>query len=396
MRLLYIAHRIPYPPNKGDKIRSYNELAFLSRHFEVDLVCFYGGPAEQEYVRKLEALCKTVHCFRRTIWGQPPRLLGGLVTGVPASVALYRNIPMRRRVAKLIAEHDYRHIFVFSGQMAQYVPRALLGRTVMDLCDVDSHKWDNYADRMPVWFSWFYRLEARRLLAFERAVSEGARATILITPSELELYRRLGGSGRLLNLGNGVDTEHFRPFTEPYEEGRILFTGAMDYFPNEEGVSWFAKDIFPGIRAKFPKARFVIAGSNPSLKVRALARIDGVEVTGFVQDMRAEQAKAHVVVVPLRIARGMQNKVLEAMACGKAAVVHPTAMGGIHAEDGRELFVASDPAEFGARVERLLAEPERVREMGRAARVYISDNYSWERNLSKGLLPLLDGTPAPA
>jgi sugar transferase (PEP-CTERM/EpsH1 system associated) len=389
MRLLYIAHRIPYPPNKGDKIRSFNELAFLSKRFDVDLVCFYGGPGEQEYIAKLQGMCKTVSAFRRTLWGQPLRLIAGLLFGVPASVALYRNIPMRRKISRLIAEHDYAHVFVFSGQMAQYVPRELLGRTVMDFCDVDSHKWDNYADRLPFYLAWFYRLEARRLLAFEKAASEAARACILITPAELELYRRLGGSGRLLCLGNGVDTEYFRPGEGGFEEGRILFTGAMDYFPNEEGVAWFARDVFPFLRKKFPKARFVIAGSNPSLKVRALARIDGVEVTGFVQDMRVEQTRAHVVVVPLRIARGMQNKVLEAMACGKAVVVHPKAMGGVHAENGRDLFVAEQAQEFLAAVELLLGDPARVRAMGAAAREYILENFSWERNLAKGLLPLL-------
>lgn len=388
MRLLFIAHRIPYPPNKGDKIRSYNELAYLCRHFEVDLVCFYGGPKEQAYVEKLKGMCKTVSAFPRSLAGQALRFGAGLLKGDPASVALYRHAGMRRRIHDLLAEHDHRHVFIFSGQMVQYLPRKVLERTVVDLCDVDSHKWDNYADRLPFYLSWFYRMEARRLLAFEKTASAVAKACILITESELELFRSLGGTGRLKRLGNGVDTEYFKPSDTPWEPGRILFTGAMDYFPNEEGVAWFAKEVFPRVRMRFPNARFVIAGSNPSHKVRALAG-EGVEVTGFVQDMRKEQARAQVVVVPLRIARGMQNKVLEAMACGKATVVTTKALGGISAEDGVELIIADDPDAFVRALETLLGDPSKAAAIGEAARRHIIEEFSWERNLDRELLPLL-------
>lgn len=389
MRLLFIAHRIPYPPNKGDKIRSYNELAFLCRHFEVDLVCFYGGGKEQAYVQKLQGMCKSVSAFPRSLAGQAMHFGLGLLKGEPASVALYRHGGMQRRINRLLAMHEYRHIFIFSGQMVQYLPRKVLERTVVDLCDVDSHKWDNYADRLPAYLAWFYRMEARRLLAFEKRASAAAKACILITDSELELFRGLGGTGRLQRLGNGVDTGFFQPSAAPFEPGRILFTGAMDYFPNEEGVAWFAKEVFPRIKARFPHARFVIAGSNPSLKVRSLAAAEGVEVTGFVEDMRKEQARAHVVVVPLRIARGMQNKVLEAMACGKAAVVTTKALGGIRAIDGQELMIADTPDDFVRSLESLLADPEKVARMGEAARKHILEEFSWERNLSRELLPLL-------
>ena len=411
MRLLFIAHRIPYPPNKGDKIRSYHELGFLSRHFEVDLVCFYGGRKEQDYIHKLQGMCASVSGFHRGWWHQATSLIAGGLKGMALSMALYRHRGMQRKIDRLIAKHKYSRIFVFSGQMAQYIPAKLLPRTVVDFCDVDSHKWDNYADRLPFYLAWIYRLEARRLLAFETSVSLKAQASIFITPAELELFRRLGGGGRLVRLGNGVDTEYFHPReggagaggsgaggsearapgTGGPEAGRILFTGAMDYFPNEEGVAWFAREVFPGLRAKIPGARFVIAGSNPSLRVRRLARIEGVEVTGFVPDMRAEQARAQVVVVPLRIARGMQNKVLEAMACGKAVVVSAKALGGIQAEKGRDLLVADSPEEFLVCVERLLKNTGRAEAMGKAARRYIEENFSWERNLGRDLLPLLKG-----
>lgn len=403
-RLLYIAHRIPYPPNKGDKIRSYNEVLFLSKHFEVDLVCFLEGPEDLKHLRVLQDLCRTATGFYRGPLLKAWRLGTGFLSGRPLSVALYDHGGMRAKIRRLIGEHEYARIVVFSSQMAQYIPADRLPATILDYCDVDSHKWDNYADRMPFYAAWFYRLEARRLFAFENAASRLALATLFITPAERQIYVGLGGQGNLLIMGNGVDTAYFTPHgaggeasgaegpgggTPRAEPGRILFTGAMDYFPNEEGVAWFAKEVFPYVRKDHPQARFVIAGSNPTLRVRSLARIDGVDVTGFVPDMRAEQAKAHIVVVPLRIARGMQNKVLEAMSSGKAVVVGKAAMGGIHAEHGRDLFVAETPEEFRTCLGRLLSDPSLVDSMGKAARAYIVEHLSWERNLEHDLLPLL-------
>jgi polysaccharide biosynthesis protein PslH len=390
MRLLFIAHRIPYPPNKGDKIRSYNELLYISRYFDIDLVCFVGEPKDKRFLSKLQALCKSVSLFHRSLFMQILRLGMGLLSGRALSVALYDSPAMHKKVQTLLKSNAYNRIFIFSGQMAQYVPTAYLSRTILDFCDVDSHKWDNYADRMPFYLSWFYRMEAKRLFAFEAIASKAVLAAIFITPAELKIFQDLGGQGNLLDLGNGVDTQFFAPRAEVPVAGRILFTGAMDYFPNEEGVSWFTREIFPTLREKLPQAHFVIAGSHPTAKVKSLANIDGVTVTGFVEDMRLEQAKANVVVVPLRIARGMQNKVLEAMACGKAVVVSRQAMGGIYAESGRELMVADEAAEFISALEKLLGDQAQVEAMGKAAREYILKNLSWESILASGLLPLLN------
>lgn len=387
-RLLFIAHRIPYPPNKGDKIRSYNELLFLSRHFEIDLVCFYDNAKDQVYVPKLKAFCRSVHIFKRGPILKLIRLTTGFLQRMPLSVALYNHDGLREKLNHLKQECDYRHVFIFSGQMAQYVSGAILSRTVIDFCDVDSHKWDNYADRMPFYFQWFYRLEAKRLLAFEKIHSRQSKAAIFITESELKLFCDQGGDGNLLSLANGVDTGFFAPRDQTPIPFRILFTGAMDYFPNEEGVAWFAEEVFKPLKEKYSELEFVIAGSNPTPKVKALARITGVTVTGFVEDMREEQAKASIVVVPLRIARGMQNKVLEAMACGKAVVVARKAMGGIHAADGRDLIIADEAEDFKNGIEKLLNSPSLIRSMGLAAREYIVQNFSWEKNLSLGLLPL--------
>ncbi len=350
-------------------------------------------PRDERYRTKLEALCSSVSIFKRGKLFKFYQLILGFLTAQPLSKALYDQTQMHQGVARLLKANAYQRIFVFSGQMSQYVPKALLPNTVIDFCDVDSHKWENYADRMPFYISWLYRLEAHRLFAFEAAAAKLALAALFITPAELLLFRNLGGEGNILALANGVDTEFFAPRPEQPEYGRILFTGAMDYFPNEEGVTWFAKEVFPELRKKFPLVRFIIAGSNPSPKVKALARIEGVTVTGFVNDMRLEQAQAHIVVVPLRIARGMQNKVLEAMACGKAVVVCKQALGGIYAVPGQDLLMANEATDFRLCLEKLLADASTVTSMGAAARKYILTNLSWERNLTTNLLPLLLAKP---
>jgi polysaccharide biosynthesis protein PslH len=391
-RLLFIAHRIPYPPNKGDKIRSYNELAFLSRHFEIDLVCFIDSKRDEVYLPKLQALCHSVTALQRGLVGQLFRLGMGALKGEALSVALYHKVQLQSRVLAVLKERQPDFIFVFSGQMAQYVPKEYLQKTVIDFCDVDSQKWADYAEKMPGYLSWFYATEAKRLLAFENASSLKARASIFITPSELKLYQDLGGRGNLAVFGNGVDAEFFRPFEEKTQSGRLLFTGAMDYFPNVEGVEWFAREVFVPLKRKWPHLEFIIAGANPTARVRRLAQVPGIVVTGFVKDMRAEQAKAQIVVVPLRIARGMQNKVLEALACGKAVVASEKSLGGIHAKDGQELEIANSPKEFQKKIESLLADPGRIETMGKTAREFIVTHYSWDSNLKNHLLPLLDPT----
>ena len=209
MRLLYIAHRIPYPPNKGDKIRSYNEVLFLSKRFEVDLVCFLEGPGDDKHLKALQAICRTATGFRRGPLRKAWRLFTGFLAGRPLSVALYDHGGFRAKVRRLIREHEYARIVVFSSQMAQYIPGDQLPRTVLDYCDVDSHKWENYADRMPFYVAWFYRLEARRLFAFEDAASQigtqGLAGALRASGNNLSFYSQNPGGDPLVSTsGNTV------------------------------------------------------------------------------------------------------------------------------------------------------------------------------------------------
>jgi sugar transferase (PEP-CTERM/EpsH1 system associated) len=256
---------------------------------------------------------------------------------------------------------------------------------VMDLIDVDSEKWRQYANSRPPWAAWIYRYEARCLAAYEAqivrtfdrvlVVSEAEKGQI---PPELQL-------ANLRAMPNGVDLEYFSP-AHPgrYEasEPLLVFTGMMDYWPNVDGVQWFVEHIFPRIRVAVPEVRLLIVGNRPTAQVRKLGGTPGVTVTGFVEDIRDYVGAAEVCVVPLRIARGIQNKLLEAMAMGKPVISTPQAFEGLRAEAGRDVLVAEDEVAFAAAAIQLLADKRRSAELGRNARSCVERNYAWAANLS--------------
>jgi sugar transferase (PEP-CTERM/EpsH1 system associated) len=277
---------------------------------------------------------------------------------------------------------------VFSSAMAQYVANLPGVRTVVDFVDVDSAKWEEYgrARRWPL--SRIYRREGDRLLSYERAVARAADASVFVTVAEADLFLRKAPecAGRVWSAQNGVDTGYFapdaaRPSPFAADEDPIVFTGAMDYWPNVDAVCWFAHEVLPAIRAVRPAARFHIVGMQPAPTVQALARLPGVAVTGRVPDVRPYLAHARVVVAPLRVARGIQNKVLEAMAMARPVVATSCAAEGLTARPGVDLAIADDPADFAARALATM-EPAEADRLGAAARARVMADYDWAANLA--------------
>jgi len=268
--------------------------------------------------------------------------------------------------------------------------------------DVDSDKWRQYAEKKPWPMSWVYRREADRLLDFERRIAALSEATLLVSEQEAMLFRELAPEvdDRIFALRNGVDLQAFEPeldWPNPYARGgpHLVFTGAMDYWPNVDAVIWFAEEVFPILQARFPGIEFHIVGSRPADRVRALAGRPGVEVTGSVEQVQPYIRHADVAVIPMRIARGIQNKVLEAMAMARPVVVSPMGLEGIDARDGEELLVAESAQNFADQVGRVLEGDVSGEALGQAARRKVMRDFSWER-----VLPLLDrwfdGKPAVA
>lgn len=395
--LLYLVHRIPYPPNKGDKVRSFNILRQLARSHRVFLGCFVDQPDDLRHVPALREWCE-LSC----VIPIDPRIrrlasLRGLLHGEALSLPYYRSPRLADWVARVVAEHDIGRAVAFSGPMAQYLDQPGLARRVLDFCDVDSAKWSQYADGRRWPMSWLYRREGERLFAFERAAAADCDACLFVTEAEAELFRRAAPelSTRAGVMQNGVDADYFSPAhagESPYPAGGpvLVFSGAMDYHPNIDAVAWFATELLPRIRAQVPGARFWIVGMNPAPAVRALAG-EGVFVTGTVPDVRPWIAHADVVVAPLRIARGIQNKVLEAMAMARPVIVTPEALDGL--EYGPPYPLLAREAGDWAKLCAAVAEGRHAG-LGPHLRGWVAGQYGWTGKMARLRELLESGTKA--
>jgi sugar transferase (PEP-CTERM/EpsH1 system associated) len=386
--ILYLAHRIPFPPNKGDKIRSYHLLRFLAQRYRVHLGTFVDRPEDHVHVRALGALTTDRHVASLNPALARARSLSGLLRGEALTVPYYRSAALARWIEASIREHGIRKAVVFSSAMAQYVVGARGLQVVADFCDLDSAKWTQYADTKRWPASAVFRREGARLLAFERAVASGVAATTFATAPERELLARFAPelAPRLHVVGNGVDTEYFAPDAarpSPFapQDVPIVFTGAMDYWPNIDAVGWFAREVLPALANRWPGVRFYVVGMNAAAAVRALADDPRVVVTGAVADVRPYLQHARAVVVPLRIARGVQNKVLEAMAMARPVVTTAACAAPLTPDAQRALVIADDARDFARELQPLLASERR--DLGTRARAAVRADYCWDANLSR-------------
>lgn len=400
--LLFLSQRLPYPPNKGDKIRSWHFFKHLAESHRMHLGCFIDDEADREHAATIAERCASSLILPlRPGWAKMASLRG-LLAGEALSLPYFRSRAMAAWVAETMAQRRPALVFVYCSVMAQYVMGLPRGeaRLIVDMVDMDSQKWRQYAGRKAWPASWVYRRESRMLHRFEAAASRHFDKTLFVSRAETELYRRLtpGLEGRVDFVNNGVDLDYFSPEVDhpnPFEPGTaaVVFTGTMDYWPNIDAVVWFTEAVWPQIRARHPAARFVVVGANPTDAVKALAARPGIVVTGRVPDIRPYLAHAAAVVAPLRVAQGVQNKVLEAMSMARPVVTSPQGLEGIEAKPGTHLLVAADAAEFAAAVTDLLQDA-RGDELGRRGRAVVEGRYGWDGNLSR--LSALCGLAAAA
>jgi sugar transferase (PEP-CTERM/EpsH1 system associated) len=383
MRILFLAQRVPYPPDRGDKITTYHEIRHLARNHEVAVACLADGPEDLENVPALRPLVSSVDAVPLAPRRARVRALAALATGAPLTVAYFNERELHRRIAARLEGQPFDLIVVYSSGMAQFVERYAGVPRVMQFADLDSLKWGQYAASAPPPMRWVYGLEGKRLLHYERRLAAEFDHALVCTPREVRDFRRLIPGAPVSCVSNGVDLDYYRPMTLPREEKSLVFTGVMDYFPNVEGVTWFCREVLPRIRREVPGVTFTICGARPNAAVRALGRLDGATVTGRVPDVRPYLARSGVCVVPLRIARGIQNKLLEAMAMGLATVATTAAFEGVEAERSTHLLVADEPADFARTVIRLLGDRGLRVRMGQAARACMEANYRWENQLSR-------------
>ncbi len=393
-RLLFLAHRIPYPPDKGDKIRAWAILDHLADHFEVDLGCLVDDREDLQHIPLLRN--RLAHVEAPFIFGGGPRAamraLRHMRPGAPLSRGWFHDPALAAWVGRGLAAGRYDAVFAFSSAMAPYVlgqPRNPAGqRRVLDMVDVDSAKFAAYAEDTRGPMRVVYAREARTLLKLERRAATEFDHTLLVSEAEARHFLGLAPecAGRVTGIETGVDSVRFDPdrtWVSPFTSSgpHLVFTGAMNYRPNIEAVEWFARAVLPVLRKRAAPPEFHIVGARPVPAVVALAQLPGVHVTGTVPEVQPYRANADAVVAPLRIARGIQNKVLEAMAMARPVIATPEAFQGIRAEAGRDLLLAADAGDFAAQVASVLDGQHPV--LGANGRAAVLAGHVWKATLGR-------------
>jgi polysaccharide biosynthesis protein PslH len=389
--ILFIAHRLPFPPDRGDKIRSHHILKHLASLAPVHVATFADDEADFSEEAALADLAAS-YCLRRRAKPLALAAVQAVASGQPVSLAAFHDKALAAYVANVLATRPISAIYVFSGQMGQYVPASYAGRLVVDLVDVDSAKFEAYARKHSSLVAWVELREAKLLAAEEARLAARAAVTLLVSPAEAELFRSRMPAGKaayVRALGNGIDCIAYDPamiMPEPRmmtDSGpRLIFTGQMDYAPNVDAVRRVLDRILPRIRAERPDVSFHVVGRNPAPELLARNGEDGCHIWGRVDDIRPWLAAATHALIPLEIGRGVQNKVLEAMAMALPVVVSGEAATGIPAVAGEHFAVADSDEALAEAVLNLLDEPTRARALGLAARSFVLDHASWEAALA--------------
>jgi sugar transferase (PEP-CTERM/EpsH1 system associated) len=400
--LLFLSHRIPYPPDKGEKIRAWHLLNHLAERYRVHLACLVDNPPDARHVPRLERICANVAWRPLDPMRGRLRSLAGLANGASLTRGYFRDRRLQRAIDRAVADYRPKRIFVFCSAMAPYVERHGSARRVLDMIDVDSEKWRHYAAASSGPSRLVYAREARTQLALERRAARQADRVLFVSDAEADLFRRLAPevAARVTAVPNGVDVDYFDPrrrFPNPFGgTPAIVFIGTMDYRPNVDAVGWFAAEVMPILRPIAGRPSFWIVGANPGAAVRRLACAD-IRVTGRVEDVRPYLAHAAAVVAPLRIARGVQNKVLEAMAMAVPVIATPAARAGLGAGGG-EIIEARAAPEFAAKIRDVLADRETAARLGWRARERVKSDFGWQASfaaLDRALEPESAGFGVP-
>jgi polysaccharide biosynthesis protein PslH len=384
VNILYLCHRFPFPPKRGGKIRPFNMIRhFAATGHRVTVCSLARSSDEAAEGAGIAPYCDDFDLARVSEPIQVARMVARLPLPLPSSMGYFFSRSLAERVRKRLINQEWDLIFVHCSSVAQYVEHVRDVPKILDFGDMDSRKWIEYANYKPLPLSWGYRLEGAKMMAAEQRLAKRfdlCTATTLAEWQTLEDYATGAATGW---FPNGVDGEFFSPADEAYDGDTISFIGRMDYYPNQECMSRFCEQVWPILRLRRPNLKLLIVGADPSPAIRALGRKPGVTVTGSVPDVRPFVRKSAVMVAPLAIARGTQNKILEAMAMGVPVVTSRVAAGGVDAVAGVHLMVADSPVEQSDAIVRLLESPAERQRLARAGRQRMLSHHAWPRSMER-------------
>ncbi len=387
-----MAQRVPYPPNKGEKLRTFHQIEYLlseghriylcSPYISNDELVFFEQITQQYGVQSQNCKLGSRHL----------RYLSGILTHKPLSVSNFYSRKLQKIVDNLISKELLQNIVCTSSSMAEYVFKsttlftiAKRPKLVMDFMDLDSDKWNQYAKSSNIPMKWIYNREADLLSSYEIKVYHQFDFSFFISQAEVDLFcKRTKCVNKPLAIGNGIDTDYFVPRGQPFKKNHpvFIFTGVMDYKPNIDAVLWFTKHVWPRVLDKYDKSTFIIAGMNPVSEITGLSSIQGIEVTGFVEDILPYYHRSDIFVAPLRIARGVQNKVLQSFSCGIPVVSTSMGAEGIDCVNGRDILIADTAEYFFENIDKLITDASYYNSIKDSALELVQEHYSWSGRLS--------------
>lgn len=394
MNILILSQRVPYPPNKGEKLRTYFQIShLLAQGHKVSVCTPTCGQEDVQSIRTLESIIDNPIVFE--MMGHSfPRMLKGLLTFKALSVSNFYNNRLQKKFNQLIRENNFDALLCTSSSMAEYIFNSNELQTgpetnqknllLMDFMDLDSDKWKQYSTTSYWPMRWIYKREARLLARLEHRIQQTFEHCFFISQNEVDLFhKQIGTTQNVHVLGNGIDTSVFYPPEKKTNSiGPVfIFTGVMNYKPNIDAVLWFMKHAWGLIRNKYPEARFIIAGMNPSSAIQHLDRNPGIEVTGFIDDILPYYHQADYFIAPFTIARGVQNKILQAFACGLPVVTSSMGAEGIECKDGKHIIIAETGEEYLQAINKLESTPALKAKIIDAALTLIHEQYSWDGKL---------------
>ncbi|MEO9945225.1 MAG: TIGR03087 family PEP-CTERM/XrtA system glycosyltransferase [Paraglaciecola sp.] len=387
LNILFLSHRVPFPPNKGEKIRTFHQLKFLGdKGHSISVLAPFEEDLELDFFKALEKqYCEMAVGIKLS--NKLLRLCSGLIKGKALSIANFYSNDLQKCFDELLKNKKFDAIICTASSMAEYVFKSQWLKEnpgpalLMDFMDLDSDKWRQYSERSGLPMKWVYQRETKLINKFELNIAAHFDACFFITDAEKALFSKdAPNNDNIFAIENGMDTETFKPATTPItsEQPILLFTGVMDYAPNVDAVVWFVENVWSEILAKWPEAKFYIAGMSPSDKVNNLSKHKGIVVTGFVEDILPYFHQATIFVGPFRIARGVQNKVLQAFACGVPVVSTNMGAEGIRCKNQESILLAATPEEFVDRIETLTLDKALSQSIADNALAIIHQHYAWE------------------
>lgn len=384
MKILYICHRFPFPPKRGGKIRPFNMIRHFSTQGHKVTVCSLSrSPAEAKEGEGIRNHCEHFEMASVSNAIQVIRMVARLPVVTPSSMGFFYSPDLQRRIDNLLSTEQFDLIFVHCSSVAQYVENVRGIPKILDFGDMDSQKWLEYANYKPFPLSLGYRLEGKKMEAAEKRLAKKFNMCTATTRAEWETLNSYRTALKTDWFPNGVDAEYFKPDGEGYDTDTLSFIGRMDYYPNQECMFDFCRNTLPLIQARRPQAKLLIVGADPSPAVKKLEELPGVTVTGSVPDVRPFILRSAAMVAPLNIARGTQNKILEAMAMGVPVVTSPAGAGGVDAENETHFLIGDNPNTYADACLRIMNRPDERTRLSTSGRERMLTHHDWQASMRR-------------